>query len=45
MAKTDYCNLNCGEVTPTKFKVLAPDPHRFDGDRDSAEWLAVRDHQ
>jgi len=27
-------DLDCGEISYTKFKVLPPDPHRFDGDKD-----------
>jgi len=27
-------DLDCGEITYTNFKVLAPDPHMFDGDKD-----------
>ena len=27
-------DLDCGEITFRKFVVLAPDPHRFDGDHD-----------
>lgn len=27
-------DLDCGEITFRRFTVLAPDPHRFDGDRD-----------
>ena len=27
-------DLNCGEISFKNFKVLPPDPHRFDGDKD-----------
>jgi len=27
-------DLDCGEIQFANFKVLAPDPHRFDGDKD-----------
>ena len=27
-------DLDCGQITHRRFKVLAPDPHRFDGDKD-----------
>ncbi|MEP0887316.1 MULTISPECIES: hypothetical protein [unclassified Leptolyngbya] len=27
-------DLDCGEITHRNFRVLAPDPHRFDGDKD-----------
>jgi hypothetical protein len=27
-------DLDCGEITYRSFKVLQPDPHRFDGDKD-----------
>jgi micrococcal nuclease len=27
-------NLDCGQIRYTNFTVLAPDPHRFDGDKD-----------
>jgi endonuclease YncB( thermonuclease family) len=27
-------DLDCGEIPYTNFKVLQPDPHRFDGDKD-----------
>ena len=27
-------DLDCGEISYRNFKVLAPDPHRFDGDKD-----------
>jgi len=27
-------DLDCGEITYRNFKVLQPDPHRFDGDKD-----------
>ncbi len=27
-------DLNCGDVSYRRFEVLAPDPHRFDGDKD-----------
>ena len=27
-------DLDCGEIQYTNFKVLPPDPHRFDGDKD-----------
>ena len=36
----DFClginipDLDCGEVTWRRFRVLPPDPHRFDGDHD-----------
>jgi micrococcal nuclease len=26
--------LDCGQITHRNFKVLPPDPHRFDGDKD-----------
>ncbi len=27
-------DLNCGDIPHRRFKVLPPDPHRFDGDKD-----------
>jgi len=27
-------DLNCGDVPYTNFRVLSPDPHRFDGNKD-----------
>ena len=27
-------DLDCGEISYKRFKVLSPDPHRFDGDKD-----------
>jgi hypothetical protein len=27
-------DLDCGDISARNFRVLAPDPHRFDGDRD-----------
>ncbi len=27
-------DLDCGDVEPRRFVVLAPDPHGFDGDHD-----------
>ncbi len=27
-------DLDCGEIQYRNFKVLPPDPHRFDGDKD-----------
>lgn len=27
-------DLDCGDVAPRRFRVLPPDPHRFDGDHD-----------
>jgi len=27
-------DLDCGEIQFANFKVLSPDPHRFDGDKD-----------
>ena len=27
-------DLDCGEIQFANFKVLPPDPHRFDGDKD-----------
>lgn len=27
-------DLDCGEISYRNFRVLQPDPHRFDGDRD-----------
>ncbi|MDP2667798.1 MAG: thermonuclease family protein, partial [Nitrosopumilaceae archaeon] len=27
-------DLNCGDISYRNFKVLQPDPHRFDGDKD-----------
>jgi len=27
-------DLDCGEISHRRFKVVAPDPHRFDGDKD-----------
>ena len=27
-------DLNCGDIPFKRFKVLPPDPHRFDGDKD-----------
>jgi micrococcal nuclease len=27
-------DLDCGDITYRRFEVLAPDPHRFDGDKD-----------
>ena len=27
-------DLDCGEIKYRRFKVLPPDPHRFDGDKD-----------
>jgi micrococcal nuclease len=27
-------DLNCGDISERRFTVLAPDPHRFDGDGD-----------
>ena len=27
-------DLDCGEISFKNFKVLPPDPHRFDGDKD-----------
>ena len=29
--------LDCGEIAYTNFTVLAPDPHKFDGDKDGVE--------
>lgn len=31
-------DLDCGDVTYRNFKVLPPDPHRFDGDKDGVGW-------
>ena len=36
----DFCiapnhpDLDCGEISEKNFRVLSPDPHRFDGDKD-----------
>jgi endonuclease YncB( thermonuclease family) len=30
----DIPDLDCGSITARRFPVVAPDPHRFDGDRD-----------
>jgi len=27
-------DLDCGDITYRRFRVLPPDPHRFDGDKD-----------
>lgn len=27
-------DLDCGDISHRNFRVLQPDPHRFDGDRD-----------
>ena len=27
-------DLNCGDISHRRFKVLQPDPHGFDGDKD-----------
>lgn len=27
-------DLDCGDITERRFRVLQPDPHRFDGDKD-----------
>lgn len=27
-------DLNCGDISERRFQVVAPDPHRFDGDGD-----------
>jgi micrococcal nuclease len=27
-------DLNCGDISQRRFQVIAPDPHRFDGDKD-----------
>ena len=30
----DHADLDCSEISERNFKVLQPDPHRFDGDKD-----------
>lgn len=35
-------DLDCGDITFRRFKVLQPDPHRFDGDKDKTPKEAIR---